>query len=297
MKYDYYKYQALGNDYIVIDPQQTDWQLTPANIRRLCDRHFGIGSDGILWGPFFDAAGHIHLRILNPDGSEAERSGNGIREFARYLFDAGYVRERAFSLETISGTVQVEYLDEAAHTICVDMGIVTFKSQAIPTTFAAAEALRQPLRVNGKLYEVSCAAVGNPHCVIPLERVSRELAEEIGPWVEKAVVFPHKINVQLLQVLDRQNIRIEIWERGAGYTLASGTSSCAAAAVACRLGLVDREIDVHMPGGIIHILIDSDWRLHMTGAVRAVGMGTLARDLRAEISSPVLAPDKDMAFR
>lgn len=283
MQHDYHKYQALGNDYIVIDPQENDLDLTAGRIKRICSRHFGIGSDGILYGPLFDDQHHIKVRIFNPDGSEAEKSGNGVREFSRYLKDAGYVTSTSYELKTLGGPVAVTFLDAQAHNISVAMGQASFSSPAIPTTFPAAEALRQPLAINGQCYAATCVSIGNPHCVIPVAEATAALAQALGPCIETDPHFPHKTNVQLLEVIDRHDIRIEIWERGAGYTLASGTSSCAAAAAAYRLGLAGPELDVHMPGGIIHIEISPDWHIQMTGTVSAVAHGDFAADFLASL--------------
>lgn len=279
----YYKYHALGNDYIVIDPNKAKVNLSEENIRLICHRNFGIGSDGILYGPLFENDS-IHIRIFNPDGSEAEKSGNGIRIFSRYLFDAGYVKSSRFSLETLGGKVHVELLDAKANHIKVDMGQVSFLSTEIPVTGTPREVISEALILNDRQFTVSCLSIGNPHCVIPLPSISRELAEQWGPIIENDQLFPNRINVQFLKVLDRHNIEIQIWERGAGYTLASGSSSCAAASAAFRLGLVDREVAVHMPGGTISITISPDGHVHMTGSVTGVSKGYFLDDLLAQIS-------------
>lgn len=275
---DFYKYHALGNDYIVIDPNKTQIRLTAENIKLICHRNFGIGSDGILYGPVFDKD-KIRLRILNPDGSEAEKSGNGIRIFSRYLVDANYVKGRIFSLSTLGGQVNVELLDEKATLIKVDMGTVTFRSDLIPVVGAPREVVNETLEVNHESYQVTCLSIGNPHCVIPLESISRELALRLGPLVENHPAYPNRINMQLLKVMDRNNIQIEIWERGAGYTLASGSSSCAAASAAYRLGLVDNQVNVHMPGGTIHVEVQAEGPVYMTGTVTSVANGEFSQEL------------------
>ncbi|MBP2644879.1 MAG: Diaminopimelate epimerase [Firmicutes bacterium] len=284
MEFDYFKYHALGNDYIVIDPQKNDVILNTEVIKLICHRNFGVGSDGILYGPIMKDKDY-QLRIYNPDGSEAEKSGNGIRIFSRYLFDAGYVETNTFHLETAGGKVFVEILDEKASQIRVDMGKVTFYSPQIPVGGNPRNVMQEQLSIQGKTYSINCLSIGNPHCVIPLDSISRELAEEIGPIIEKHELFPNRINVQLLKVLDHKNISIEIWERGAGYTLASGSSSCAAASAAFELGLVDSELHVHMPGGIIHVKIDSEGHVHMTGAVMSVCKGIFLADITNQIKS------------
>ncbi len=279
----FYKYHALGNDYIVIDPNKSSVNLSEENIRLICQRNFGIGSDGILYGPLFQNDS-THLRIFNPDGSEAEKSGNGIRIFSRYLFDAGYLTANQFYLETLGGKVHVELLDTKANHIKVDMGPVTFLSTKIPVAGRARDVIGEEVIFNERRFTVSCLSIGNPHCVIPLNGISKEFAVEWGPIIENDKLFPNRINVQFLKVVDRHNIEIEIWERGAGYTLASGSSSCAAASAAFRLGLVERELAVHMPGGTISILITPDNHVHMTGSVMGVSKGWFAEDLLAQIS-------------
>ncbi len=279
MKFDYYKYHALGNDYIVIDPQKNDIELNERNIKLICHRNYGIGSDGILYGPIFDSRNDIHLRIFNPDGSEAEKSGNGIREFSKYLFEAKYVKNNTFWLKTLGGNVKVTILDDFAKKIKVNMGVPTFVSKDIPTLFEDRESINKILVVDGQKYVVSCVSIGNPHCVMLVNDLSEINIKDIGPKIENHVNFPNKINVQFMKILDRHNIQIEIWERGAGYTLASGTSSCAAASVAYKLNLVDNNINVHMPGGIININYDEQGSIDMTGDVTSVGYGFFSQEL------------------
>lgn len=278
MKFDYHKYHGLGNDYIVIDPQQNNIELDSNAIKLICHRNFGVGSDGILYGPIITGE-NIQLRIFNPDGSEAEKSGNGIRIFSRYLFDAGYLKSDKFYLDTLGGRVYVELLDASASNIRVDMGKVTFFSDEIPVAGESREVVNEAFRVNGEIYHITCVSIGNPHCVVPLQSISKDLAEKLGPIIENHRLFPKRINVQLLKVIDRNNIQIEIWERGAGYTLASGSSSCAAASAAHKLGLVSNVISVHMPGGIINVQIDDDSRVHMTGPVAGICKGVFMDDL------------------
>lgn len=273
MPISFVKYHALGNDYIVIDPSKNNnlKLLTPDQIKLICHRNFGIGSDGILWGPS-DEKGVLALRIFNPDGSEAEKSGNGIRIFSRYLQEAGYVSD-AFNLKTLGGLVKVEFLQDGL--IKVDMGRAEFQSDKIPVKGPVREIANEDLLINGKTYKATCVSMGNPHCVLLLSDISEKLAKEIGPSVESHENFPNKINMQLLKVSDKKNIQIEIWERGAGYTLASGSSSCAAASAAYKLGLVDKNLTVHMPGGIIKIDIQDNGHVFMTGPVTRIAEGIL----------------------
>jgi diaminopimelate epimerase len=277
----FHKYHALGNDYLVLNPADyPDWtEPSPAQIRVICHRHYGAGSDGILWGPLPSARCHAKLRIFNPDGSEAEKSGNGLRIFCRYLWDAGLVSGPEFTLETLGGDVHALVLDDGAR-VQVDMGRVSFRAPVIPHTGPDREVLNEAITVGDRTFTYCAATIGNPHCVLPLPEISADLALHYGPGLETHAHFPRKTNVQFLQVLDRQNIRIEIWERGAGYTLASGSSSSAAAAVAHRLGLVDAQLTVHMPGGQIGISIDpTTYAIRMTGPVTRVADGNLHPDL------------------
>lgn len=274
------KYHALGNDYLVMDPATAGDLPSPARIRRICHRHFGIGSDGILWGPLEAEGATAGLRIFNPDGSEAEKSGNGLRIFARYLFDRGIVAGKPFTIDTPGGRVEATVLNSGA-LVRVDMGRVSFMSDKIPVAGAVREVVNEEITVAGAKFTFTAATIGNPHCVIPMPEISEALAREFGPHLEVHPSFPRRTNVQFMQVIDRANIRIEIWERGAGYTLASGSSSSASAAVAHKLGLVDRDLTVHMPGGCIEIEIGDDYSIRMTGPVTRVGDGELHPEMLA----------------
>ncbi|MDR0901898.1 MAG: diaminopimelate epimerase [Opitutaceae bacterium] len=281
----FHKYHALGNDYIVLDPADFPaWQPAPsaAQIRAVCHRNFGVGSDGILWGPLPSKDSDFGLRIFNPDGSEAEKSGNGLRIFSRFLCDRKLAKTPAFTIETPGGRVRA-VIKENGRLVTVEMGRVSFDSAKIPVALDGAprEAVHETLTAGGRDFTFCAATIGNPHCVLPLPaaEVTAGLARRYGPLIETHPLFPRKTNVQFLGVLDRASIRIEIWERGAGYTLASGSSSSAAAAVAHRLGLVDRNVTVHMPGGEIEIEIGGDFSITMTGPVNKVAVGEMHPDL------------------
>ncbi|MFH0995914.1 MAG: diaminopimelate epimerase [Pseudomonadota bacterium] len=268
----YAKYHGLGNDYLVIRPNDVDGELASEQIQLICHRNYGVGSDGILLGPLPSNTCDFRLRILNPDGSEAEKSGNGLRIFSRFLYDQGLVHENRFTVETLGGSV-ICCVRDGGKTVTVEMGEVSFLSTKIPVAGKKREVLREHMDISGTTFEYCAATVGNPHCVILCEEVSPELARQYGPLVETDVRFPHRTNVQFLKVIDRQNIRIEIWERGAGYTLASGSSSTAAAAVVYRLGLCDPAITVHMPGGNLAIRFSQNFAATMTGPVTRVCEG------------------------
>ena len=268
------KYHALGNDYLVLDPAGSEVTLSGAQIQRICDRHYGLGSDGLLVGPLPSDDCDFGLRLYNPDGNEFEKSGNGLRIFSRYLWDAGRVGTEPFSISTLGGAVRAR-VHEGGRRVTIEMGQVSFESERIPVAGRPREVLDEVLTLGGWSLRVSCATVGNPHCVVLRNEVSAAEAQTLGPLIENASRFPRRTNVQFLQVLDRSNVRIEIWERGAGYTLASGSSSSAAAAVAHRLGLVDSQVAVHMPGGIIDITIGPDWSITLAGGVTRVCQATL----------------------
>jgi diaminopimelate epimerase len=267
------KYHALGNDYVVVE--DAGGGLTPPTIRRICDRHLGIGADGVLLPTSMVTPGEFRLRIFNPDGSEAEKSGNGLRIFARYLLDNGRVDDTPFRVHTAGGLVQCQVKDGGS-AVAVDMGRASFDSTAIPVSGPRREVLRETMDVLGTRLEYSAVTIGNPHCVVFRKGVSEADAKRFGPHIENDPRFPNRTNVQFVEVLDRDNLRIEIWERGAGYTLASGSSSCAAVAVAHRLGFCGSAVTVHMAGGPLSIQIGPEWSVHMIGPVVHVADGILA---------------------
>jgi diaminopimelate epimerase len=274
------KYHALGNDYIVLDPADfPSWTApTQAQVRVICHRGFGVGSDGVLWGPLPSSKADFALRIFNPDGSEAEKSGNGLRIFSRYLWDTGRAPAGRLRIETPGGVVEASRRDEGGP-ITVDMGCVSFDSRRIPVAGAPREVINEEITAGGRRFTFCAATIGNPHCVLPVEDLSPELARRFGPEIEVDPRFPNRTNVQFMRVIDRSAIQIEIWERGAGYTLASGSSSSAAAAVAHRLGLVDRSVTVRMPGGSIAIEIGDKFSIRMTGTVNRVAQGTMDAEM------------------
>jgi diaminopimelate epimerase len=276
----FHKYHALGNDYVVLDPAEFPKGNAPsmAQVRVICHRNYGVGSDGILWGPLPSKKADFGLRIFNPDGSEAEKSGNGLRIFSRYLWDTRKAKAPSFTVETPGGVVKVQIKD-SGRLITVAMGSVSFDSRRIPVTGPGREVIGETIGVEGRTFRYTAATIGNPHCVIPVDELSANLARRYGPAIEVHPLFPNRTNVQFLKVLDRSNIQIEIWERGAGYTLASGSSSSASAAVAHRLGLVDRSVTVRMPGGSIGIEIGDGFSITMTGTVNRVADGEIHPEL------------------
>lgn len=267
----FHKYHALGNDYLVLDPADAPGFPNPETVARICHRNFGLGSDGILYGPLPSPEADFGLQIWNPDGSQAEKSGNGLRIFARYLMDCGKVGTEPFKVSTPGGVVACRILD-GAQAIEVEMGKVSFDSRVIPVTGPEREVVDEAIELNGHPFRFFAATIGNPHVVIPVDEPNETMARKYGPLVENMTrLFPNRTNVQFMKILSRNAIQIEIWERGAGYTLASGSSSSAAAAVARKMGACDESIDVHCPGGIIRISVRDDFAITMTGPATRVG--------------------------
>ncbi len=275
------KTHGLGNEYIVLDQAAIDFEMTTERIVQFCNIHVGIGSDGILLKVPTGKA-NFGLRILNPDGSEAEKSGNGLRIFAKYLFDYGFTNLKEFTIDTLGGVVTahvLELIDGKAFMIRVDIGKANFASAEIPVTFPKQTCFDEPLIIAGKEFNIHCVSVGNPHCVILREHLEEAEIREFGTHIENHPMFPNRINVQFVKVLSRDTVEALIWERGAGFTQASGSSSSAIAAVLVKKGLVDRAITVRMPGGSLQITVDESWNVRLTGEVREIASGILSREL------------------
>ena len=267
----YVKSHGLGNDYIVIDPAKVPFTVTPEAVQLICDRHLGVGSDGILLvAP--PRGGDFGVRILNPDGTDAQKSGNGIRIFAKYLREHGYTEENRFSIDTAGGRVSVQLKLRGGRVpeVTADMGTVTFDPL-------------ESIEVDGRTLTVTSLSIGNPHCVVFVEDLSKVDPRVLGPRIESHRAFPDKTNVQFAEVMSRSHIAIEIWERGAGYTLASGTSSCAVAAAAFREGLVDRDVAVTMPGGELEVTVGEGYAIRLRGPVEEVMSGDFSDDLLAHL--------------
>lgn len=254
------KSHGLGNDYLVADPAELPVTLSPERVRLVCDRHLGLGSDGLLV-----LNGERRLRIFNPDGSEAEKSGNGLRIFARWLFDTRRVVEREFAIEVGGAHAAVEV--HADGSVTVDMGRPTFRSDLASVD------------VDDARLDVVAVSIGNPHCVIFRDRLDVAELRRWGPRVEAHPAFPRRTNVQLAHVLDRSTVELLIWERGAGETRASGSSACAVVAAAARAGLVEGRVTARMPGGDLLVWLDADGRLWQRGPVEEVARISLGRDL------------------
>jgi diaminopimelate epimerase len=277
----FFRGHGLGNDYLVMDPDELTFRLTPKAIRAICDRHWGLGSDGIL-APSPSTKADFGLRIYNPDGSEAEKSGNGLRIFARYLHATGRAQKESFTVETKGGLVSIRlHIDKHgdASAATVEMGRATFAPKALPCTLDVPELISQPIVAGKKKLTFTGVSVGNPHCVVfkaAGKAWSREELLELGPVLENHPLFPRRTNVQLAVPTGPKELYILIWERGAGETEASGSSSCAAAAAALRLGLVKSPVTVKMPGGKLRIDVSATFDLTMEGPVAEVARGTLS---------------------
>ena len=279
------KSHGLGNDYFVLNEAELSFSLNERNIQKLCDVHYGIGSDGILLKVASQKA-DFGLKIYNPDGSEAEKSGNGLRIFAKYLYDYGHTSGKIFTIETPGGVVTAEVSAETngkANQVKVDMGKAIFGSHKVPVMCDESECLDHPLNIVDETYLINCVSVGNPHCVILCDKLSKSEILKYGSEIENHPLFPNRINVQFAKVLSRNEVEILIWERGAGYTLASGSSSCAVAAVMVKKGLTDRKMTIKMPGGTLQIEIDEAWNIRMEGEVREIASGYLSDELIADV--------------
>lgn len=269
------KYHVLGNDYLVADPRHGAPPPDAEGTRLLCDRHTGVGADGVLYGPLPSSASHadFDLRIFNSDGTECARSGNGLRIFARYLREHGYTDRDHITLRTPGGSVGVRYSAGPDGPSTIDLGTWTHHDPDQP---GSAELIDVPLEVDGASLRVTAVHNGVPHIVVPVDDATKGLAFELGPSLAGHPAFPARTNVEFLTVQDRNTIRIEIWERGAGYTLASGSGACAAACAAYRLRLTDQVVTVVMPGGSVTVEVTDGERVLLTGESSRVGSTALA---------------------
>ncbi len=277
----FFKGHALGNDYIVMDPASLDFPLSPDAICAICDRTKGIGGDGII-GVGRSNNADFGISIFNADGSEAEISGNGLRIFSLYVLIAGMTAKREFSVETLAGISQVRLeVDQRGEALNVSasMGQASFRPADLPCALDVDELVEEQFVVSSQGFTFTGVSVGNPHCVIFNESEqdwTREDLLRLGPTVEHHALFPRRVNVQLASVVNDRAIKIMIWERGSGETSASGSSSCAAASAAVRLGLVRSPVLVHSPGGSVNVEVDEEFNLMLSGPVSAICEGYLS---------------------
>ena len=275
------KGHGLGNDYIVMEEKDLKAPLSRKAIERICDRNWGVGSDGILLLVPTQRA-DFGLRIFNPDGSEAEKSGNGLRIFAKYLWERSRPKQPTFTVDTKGGIVECQCRVEGGHMrfVTVEMGRATFRAPDIPMNGPDRDVVAVPLQLgDGTTVSVTAVSVGNPHCVTFVEQLDEAECRRLGPLIENHPAFPNRTNVQFARAAGRDTLDILIWERGAGYTLASGTSSCGAASAAVRNGLCAHgRVKVRMPGGELTIDVRPDWSLRLDGPVEEVYQGTLSAE-------------------
>jgi diaminopimelate epimerase len=280
------KGHGLGNDYLVVrGADLPGGMLTSDAAMRLCDRHRGVGSDGVLVHVPSRRA-DAGVRIFNPDGSEAEKSGNGLRIFAVWLWTRRIVARPVFTVETLGGVVTCEcrLAGGVVEAVTVEMGTASFAADAIPVRGVTGDAVEFPLDADGERVVATAVTVGNPHCVVFEHAPSEARCRALGPSIERHRAFPNRTNVQLADVVGARTVEVQVWERGAGYTLASGSSSCAVAAAAVRTGrFAPGPIEVRMPGGSLVVHVRDDWSLRLEGPAVLVFDGTLAPAFEADV--------------
>ena len=270
------KMQGLGNDYVYVNCLKEKIADPPELARKISDRHFGVGSDGLIMICPSDKA-DFEMKMYNADGARAEMCGNGIRCVAKYVYDYGLTDKTRISVDTLAG---IKYLDLTVENgkvsqVKVDMGRPILEPEKIPVQAEGDRVVNEPLLVDGKEYRMTCVSMGNPHAVIFVDQDVKELPlEQIGPAFENHERFPKRINTEFARVLDRRTVEMRVWERGSGETLACGTGTCATA-VACILnGLTDDEMTVHLLGGDLYIKWDREKdTVYMTGPAETVFEG------------------------
>ncbi|MBT9311165.1 diaminopimelate epimerase [Leptothoe kymatousa] len=269
------KYHGLGNDFILVDNRhQTAPLLTPTQAIQLCDRNTGIGADGVIFALPGEAGADYTMRIFNSDGSEPEMCGNGIRCMAQYLADldtaAGHPRQRPhrYTIHTLAGQIVPTLQPDGQ--ITVDMGEPRLMAAEIPTTLPGEKAIDVPLAVGDDTYQVTCVSMGNPHCITFVDNTDAVPLAVVGPLVETHGAFPQRTNAEFIQVVRSDYLKMRVWERGAGPTLACGTGACASLVAAVLNGKCDRKATVELPGGPLQIEWSaSNNHIYMTGpAVR-----------------------------
>lgn len=274
------KMQGCGNDYVYVNCLKETVQEPEKLAQLVSDRHFGIGSDGlILICPSKTA--DFEMAMYNADGSRSEMCGNGIRCVGKYVYDYGLTDRTHVCIETLAGIKELELTvqDGKVAQVCVDMGAPIMEAAQIPADFPTSPVVAQPLAVAEKSYAVTCLSMGNPHCVTFLEEDVRTLdLEQIGPEFEHHTVFPKRVNTEFVNVLDQTHLRMRVWERGSGETLACGTGTCATVVAAILNGLVqaDAEIAVELLGGTLYIRWDREKNtVYMTGPATVVFDGEI----------------------
>lgn len=277
MAIEFTKYHGLGNDFILIDNRSSSTPvITPEQAVKLCDRHFGIGADGVIFALPAENGTDYTMRIFNSDGSEPEMCGNGIRCLAAFLADLEGDAKNSdqYRIHTLAGVITPQLMADGQ--VKVDMGIPKLLAGEIPTTIRPAneKVINQPLEVAGKTWDVTCVSMGNPHCITFVDDVAAIPLEVIGPEFEHHSAFPQRINTEFIQVVRPDYVKMRVWERGAGITLACGTGACASLVAGVLTGKCDRTATVELPGGPLQIeWSEIDQRLYMTGPAERVFTG------------------------
>jgi len=271
------KMQGLGNDFIVVDCIRHSYNVKSliAQAAALCNRRIGIGADGLIL-VMAGHAGNYRMRIINSDGSEPEMCGNGIRCFAKFVFEHGLTQEKTFIVETLAGPIipVLTVVDGVVTRVCVDMGEPRLERAEIPMQGADGQVVEEPLRVEGQTLNVTAVSMGNPHAVFFVDNVKNCPVQQLGPIIETLPVFPKKINVEFVEVLSPTALKMRVWERGAGITLACGTGACATLVAAVLAGKSERAATVTLPGGSLQInWSDKDNHVYMTGPAQEVFSG------------------------
>jgi diaminopimelate epimerase len=276
MEFNFSKWHGIGNDFVLFYGYREDEFDYNQLAQKICDRHFGVGADGLV-GIFPSDTADFKMRIFNPDGSEAEMCGNVTRCVARYLYENKIVTKESLTLETLAGIIAPEIILEAGKVleIKVDMGEPRLTRGSMSLEGDANEyVVKEALYIEGKTYLITCVSMGNPHCVIFTDDLETIPLEEVGPLIETHPFFPHKTNVEFVQVLDESTIRMRVWERGAGVTYACGTGACASLVAAVLSGETKREAVVKLDGGDLTINWQEDTnRVLMTGPAQEVFRG------------------------
>lgn len=277
MAFSFTKWQGCGNDFVLVNgfSERLDEEDLGALAQKICDRHYGIGADGLIL-VLPSKAADFRMRILNADGSEAEMCGNGIRCFAGVVHDEGLSDKEEFTVETGAGILvpRLQLADGKLQGVRVDMGEPTLAGDRIPVLgFGAAHVVEQPIEASGEKLSMTCVSMGNPHCVIFVEDAEAVPIEKLGPLLERHEAFPKKTNVEFAAVLDASHIRMRVWERGAAVTLACGTGSCATLVAAVLTGRTERAAEVQLDGGRLQIEWAEDNHVYMTGPAEKVFAG------------------------
>lgn len=276
-KIKFTKMHGTGNDYIYIDMTTNYYTFDPADLsRKISDRHFGVGSDGLIlvYDSKNDAA-DFKMRIFNPDGSEAEMCGNGIRAFAKYLYEHRLTNKKVMRIETLAGikTVELVFKGGGLWGARVDMGEPILEGSRVPVAVEKSPVVNEDIEVDGKEFKFTAVSMGNPHCIIFADELTDELVKGLGPKIETHSLFPKKINVEFVKILDSSHIEMRVWERGTGETMACGTGA-SAAAVACSLnGKTGKRVNVKVLGGELQIEWAANNHVYMTGPAEEVFEG------------------------